>query len=95
MDYTDNPAGPPSNEHPNAHDYAELEAIYSQTDGFTTVSQTISQLAQNLGRRIQDDIGEIKSEWGRAIKDNGNVGLFERDFGMGQKVFTFVIWASE
>jgi len=28
MDYTSNPAGPPSNEHPNAHDYEELETIY-------------------------------------------------------------------
>jgi len=29
MDYTTNPVGPPSNEHPNAHDYEELESIYA------------------------------------------------------------------
>lgn len=28
MDYTSNPAGPPANTHPNAHDYEELEIIY-------------------------------------------------------------------
>lgn len=36
MDYTTNPVGPPSNEHPNAHDYEELESIYAHVD--TTVA---------------------------------------------------------
>ncbi len=40
MDYTNNPAGPPSNEHPNAHDYEELEIIYAHTDTQASVSQT-------------------------------------------------------
>jgi hypothetical protein len=40
MDYTSDPDGPPSNEHPNAHDYAELEVIYSHLDGSTTVQQS-------------------------------------------------------
>lgn len=40
MDYTNNPSGPPSNEHPNAHDYEELEAIYSHDDSPSTASQT-------------------------------------------------------
>lgn len=33
MDYTSNPSATPNNEHPNAHDYAHLESIYSHTDG--------------------------------------------------------------
>lgn len=33
MDYTNDPDGPPSNEHPNAHDYAQLESIYAHLDG--------------------------------------------------------------
>jgi hypothetical protein len=33
MDYTDDPDGPPSNEHPNAHDYEQLESIYAHLDG--------------------------------------------------------------
>ncbi|CAN5260906.1 hypothetical protein BH20ACT24_BH20ACT24_06280 [soil metagenome] len=32
MDYTNDPDGPPSNEHPNAHDFEQLETIYSHTD---------------------------------------------------------------
>ena len=33
MDYTSDPEGPPSNEHPNQHDYDQLESIYSHLDG--------------------------------------------------------------
>lgn len=40
MDYTNNPLGPPSNEHPNPHDFDQLELIYSHVDTTTTVSQT-------------------------------------------------------
>lgn len=35
MDYTNNPAGPLSNEHPNAHDYEELDTIYAHNDNVT------------------------------------------------------------
>jgi hypothetical protein len=37
MDYTRDPDGPPSNEHPNQHDYEQLETIYAHTDNETTV----------------------------------------------------------
>ncbi|MGH2829742.1 MAG: hypothetical protein ACRDJM_04605 [Actinomycetota bacterium] len=37
MDYTNDPDGPPSNEHPNAHDYDQLASIYAHLDGNTTV----------------------------------------------------------
>jgi hypothetical protein len=33
MDYTNIPDGPPSNLHPNTHDYDELDIIYSHLDG--------------------------------------------------------------
>ena len=33
MDYTSDPDGPPSNEHPNAHDYEQVESIYAHLDG--------------------------------------------------------------
>ena len=38
MDYTSDPDGPPSNEHPNQHDYDQLVSIYSHLDRFTTVA---------------------------------------------------------
>jgi hypothetical protein len=37
MDYTSDPDGPPSNEHPNTHDYNQLVTIYSHTDSFSTI----------------------------------------------------------
>ena len=91
MDYTDDPSGlvktQLSNEHPNAHDYNELEAIYSHLDGITTVSQTkASNASGNFDNR---------SDWGKEIKNNGKAALYERDFGGGQKLFTFIIWAQE
>ncbi len=33
MDYTSDPDGPPSNEHPNSHDYEQLLLIYEHLDG--------------------------------------------------------------
>ena len=33
MDYTSDPDGPPSNVHPNGHDYEQLEEIYAHLDG--------------------------------------------------------------
>ena len=38
MDYSNNPAGPPSNERPNQHDYDELNLIYLHLDDITTVN---------------------------------------------------------
>ncbi len=89
MDYTNNPSGPPSNEHPNAHDYEQLVTIYAHLDTTTTVGQTVGQSVADLVR--QD--GNTPGEWGRKVKDNGHVALFERDFGGGQKLLTYVIWA--
>jgi len=37
MDYTSDPDGPPSNEHPNQHDYGQLETIYGHLDSSTTI----------------------------------------------------------
>lgn len=39
MDYTDNPLGPPDNQHPNQHDYDQLETIYAHLDASTTIKQ--------------------------------------------------------
>jgi hypothetical protein len=31
MDYTSDPDGPPSNEHPNSHDLDQIASIYAHT----------------------------------------------------------------
>ena len=89
LDYTNNPSGPLSNEHPNQHDYDQLETIYAHPDSTTTVGQTLPNGRANV------DLEE-PTEWGRAIKKSGNGrnSLHERDLGKGHKVFTFVIWAN-
>ena len=88
MDYTSDPDGPPSNEHPNAHDYEQLETIYSHFDAVTTVGQTVS-----WGRGNVDNDEDVEGQ-GRSVRKDGNgrTSLFERDLGKGEKVFTFIFW---
>ena len=94
MDYT---SSPESNQHPNTHDYEELELIYAHLDGFTTIQSGTQKLplGSSVAQAAQEHDFENRSEWGKEIKNNGKVALFERNIGLGQKVFTFVIWATE
>lgn len=84
MDYTSDPS---TNQHPNQHDYDQLENIYAHLDSITTVSQTKASIASgNFDNR---------SDWGKELKNNGKVAVYERDFGGGHKLFTFIIWVQE
>lgn len=88
MDYS---ADPTLNQHPNAHDYEMLEAIYAHLDTTATLKSEV--LPKGSGREEVDfsDPGE----WGKEIRKSkdGKSSLFERDLGKGHKVFTFVFWA--
>lgn len=92
MDYTSDPDGPPSNEHPNSHDYEQLEAIYAHNDSSSTVGQTTGAKAPAAMDEI-DLAGP--AQWGRLVRstNRGRNQLYELDFGGGHKVFTFVILA--
>jgi hypothetical protein len=95
MDYTSDPDGPLSNEHPNTHDFAQLETIYAHLDSTTTIGQSVFGSGNRaLGNGVD---GEEVAEWGKAIRtsSDGKPSLFERDLGNGNKVFTFVIWAQD
>jgi hypothetical protein len=87
MDYTNNPLGPPDNTQPNQHDYDELVTIYTHHDSVTSVGG-----ATRSGAPAELD---DPSEWGRLkkVKHGGKTQVFERDFGNGQRIVTFVIWA--
>ncbi|MEK7203486.1 MAG: hypothetical protein AAB627_00165 [Patescibacteria group bacterium] len=87
MDYASDPDGPPSNEHPNAHDYDQLETIYAHVDSITTVSQTVFS---NGNGNAAD-----AAEWGRELRKDskGRTSLYVRDLGNNEKVFTFILWA--
>jgi len=91
MDYTNNPSGPPSNEHPNSHDYAQLSTIYSHLDSTTTVKNALTGMPPAM-REI--DL-EGPAQWGKLVEvgNDGMTAVFEADFGGGNKVFTFVILA--
>lgn len=84
MDYTNNPS---TNQHPNQHDYDQLVTIYSHLD-------TTNTSFQSVGR---GNAGTEAGEWGRLVRstNEGRTALFERDFGNGNKMFTFVIWADD
>jgi hypothetical protein len=101
MDYTSDPDGPPSNEHPNAHDFAQLEAIYAHLDSFTTIGANLpggseastgaNRMPPAMRQLALDGVGQ----WGRMVRwsDSGFTSVFELDFGNGDKVITHVIWA--
>ncbi len=92
MDYTSNPT---SNQHPNAHDYGQLETIYAHLDSFTTLQSGAQKLP--LGRSVAGEVlganFENRSDWGKELKNNGHLAVYERDFGGGHKLITFTIWA--
>jgi hypothetical protein len=83
MDYTNDPS---TNQHPNAHDYEELITIYSHLDSTTTARPSPAFGGAQV---------ESPNEWGQLMKvsHGGRTQVFERDFGNGQKIITFVIWA--
>ena len=92
MDYTSDPDGSPSNEHPNQHDYDQLVSIYSRTDRLTTVGMALSEGAPagfaNADVHAQENWGEKARE-----SADSHSSLYVLDFGQGYKVFTFVFWA--
>jgi hypothetical protein len=87
MDYTNSPV---DNQHPNAHDYEQLEIIYSHLDSSTTLASSPAGAAFGAG----DDAGD-GPDFGRPVRRaaDGRASLFERDLGNGKKIFTFVYWA--
>jgi hypothetical protein len=97
MDYTNDPdgtiSGQLSNEHPNQHDYDELQTIYAHLDSTTTVSS--SKAASQLPAAMRDIEFAGPGQWGRLVATtrNGRTAIYELDFGGGNKVFTFVILA--
>ena len=89
MDYTSDPT---SNQHPNAHDYWQLEQIYlNHTDSYTTAA------AAKLPNGVPPAMGQLdfdgRSQWGRAVKESRRESEYELDFGGGNLLVTHVFWA--
>jgi hypothetical protein len=83
MDYTRDPDGPPSNEHPNSHDFSQLQTIYSHTDSFNTPT-----FAGAVA-------GESPANWGTLVKGSPSHGVatYVREHGNGNYTVTHVFWA--
>src|SRR5207249_4514990 len=83
MDYTNSPG---TNQHPNKHDYDELDIIYAHLDSTTTISQPT---ADNFAADIDMD---NPRNWGQLVKQShgGRTSIYELDLGGGRKQVTSV-----
>jgi hypothetical protein len=83
MDYTNDPS---TNQHPNQHDYAELESIYSHLDSTTTISSATVDPNSDLNH---------PSDWGKLVhrSANGHSAIYKKDLGDGNTLLTHVFWA--
>jgi hypothetical protein len=91
MDYTSDPG---TNQHPNQHDYEELETIYSHLDSTTTVGD--APATGRLPPQASDAAEEADPPaWGQLIRrsSDGRLEVYELDLGGGQKTRTYVIRA--
>ena len=87
MDYYHNTSATDTlSTHPNQHDYDELGIIYGHLDSGTTVAASPAATAAA--------VLDAPSEWGKlvSVSKDGRSATYERDFGGGSKVATFVIW---
>jgi len=93
MDYTNNPV---SNQHPNQHDYDQLESIYADggkkgkddggPGGGCNPKSPKCNAATAAGGHAQ---------WGQLVSGHGGTEIYERSLGGGHKVITFVTWTLE
>jgi hypothetical protein len=88
MDYTRDPDGPPSNEHPNSHDYSQLQSIYSHLDSFNTPTAGPSLAGTPLA-------SQSPANWGTLVHGSAahGEGIYLRSHGNGNYTITFVTWA--
>ena len=106
MDYSSNPAGGvynsfdygPSNEHPNAHDYDQLTAMYGHNDGASAAATNfgVREVGKPAAQQASSaPAGLSPAEWGRAVRNDaqGRPNVFEKQIAPGHKVITHVLWA--
>ena len=99
MDYTNNPG---TNQHPNNHDYQQLQTIYQHLDSVDTSATQQTNFGVRVPGRapiappgLNEAAGDSPAEWGRSIHLDGagRPDVFVQDLGGGRKKITHVIWA--
>ncbi|WP_427963552.1 hypothetical protein [Altererythrobacter sp.] len=98
MEYTSWPEG---NEHPDQHDYDELESIYTTGGGGGGGGKGGGNGGGGGGGPkgkpvMLPSVGNTPSDWGKPVKSlpNGKPFVFERDMG-SYRVVTHVTWTIE
>jgi len=78
-----------SGEHPNSHDYDQLESIYAHLDSGLAAAAAAPPPAM-----VQLEL-DGPGQWGRRLlrSADGRVELYLLDFGHGHKILTQVTWA--
>ena len=94
MDYFSNTgsnAGSTQSTGPNAHDFDELNTIYTHTDSTTTVAATAALTTPAL------DVTDDPDNWGQLVRQsvNGRSSTYERFNRDGSKTITHVYWTIE
>jgi len=89
MDYS---SSPNNSQYPNQHDYDQLDSIYSHTTDKTNTFSSTSTASRMPPAASQGELNS-RADWGRLVhrSPNGQVEIYERDFGQGQKVVSRVI----
>lgn len=74
---------------PNQHDYDELGIIYAHLDSTTTIGAAPASAPAEID-------SDSPAEWGKLVHGaaNGHAATYVRDFGHGNAVVTFVIFAN-
>lgn len=102
MDYFSNTganAGSTLSTKPNAHDFDELNLIYTSLDSTTTVN--VATAASLVGTASPDstyvDVTDDANSWGQLVRQsaNGRSSVYERHNSDGSKTVTHVYWTLE
>jgi hypothetical protein len=102
MDYTSDPDGTVngqlSNLQPNAHDFEQLDSIYSHLDGTSSGGGGSRGRGQGGAAGLPPQAlahipGNSQATWGRMVASYGKLAVFVLDLGNGNLVVTHVLWA--
>ena len=97
MDYTSDPTGlrgtngPLNNEHPNQHDYDQLEAIYGGGGGGPGTGGGCNPNSPKCNPAAAGG----HAEFGLLVSGHGGIEVYEKNLGNGRKLVTQVTWTLE
>lgn len=102
MDYTSTPDGSPPNRQPDAHDYQQLEALYSHLDADADAGGEDTSPCRGPAWRCAGAVPpgadfDDPGQWGRRVAQSrdGGQSVFVQDLGRGLRVVTHVTWTLE